>query len=253
VATSSHPAADGSGANKWLVCPKPNPAAGSRLFIFPYAGGGPAAFSTWSAARFETWTAHYPGRGSRFNEPPLKDLDSLVEGLAQALQPRLDKPFIFFGHSLGGLIAFELARRLRRHNLPQPKTLFVSACGAPHIRDPHPPIHALPDAEFLDVMKKLDGIPTEILNHPEALRLLLPIVRADFEAVEMYRFDPHPPPLDVPIIAFGGLNDPRVSRERVEGWASLTISAFRSHFFPGDHFFIHTARETIIESITAGL
>ncbi|MEW6240629.1 MAG: alpha/beta fold hydrolase, partial [Chloroflexota bacterium] len=203
-----------------------------------YAGGSPAAFNKWTAKDIETYIAHYPGRGSRFNEPPMKRIDTLVENILQAIQPLLDKPFALFGHSMGGLIAFELARKLRQQKQPQPKLFFVSASVAPQFPDPNPPIHALPDDEFLDALKKFNGIPAEILNQPEALKILIPILRADFEAVESYHFDSSQPLLDIPIIAIGGLDDPRVNREQLEGWADQTTSRFEAKHFPGGHFFI---------------
>ncbi len=223
-----------------------------RLFLFPYAGGGPAVFSKWAAgfsSDIETWIAHYPGRGSRHNEPPIKQILVLAEHLSEAIQPFMDKPFAFLGHSLGGLVAFELARHLRRNDLPQPEILFISACGAPHIPDPYPPIHALPDAEFLRSLQQLKGIPSELFHQPDMLQLLLPILRADFQAMESYDYASEPP-LNCPLVAFGGLDDPRLSRERLDGWCSHTNSDFRSQYFSGDHFFIQTARETVITAIT---
>lgn len=223
-----------------------------RLFLFPYAGGGPAAFNKWLVEfpdHIEIWAAHYPGRGSRHNQSPIKQLASLVENFSHAIQPLLEKPFVFFGHSMGGMIAFELIRHLRQFKLPQPNFLFISACGAPNLPDPHPPIHALPDAEFLKAIKELKGIPSEILNIPELIELLLPTLRADFEAVETHHHDHNLPALDCPIIAFGGLDDQRVSRERLEGWLSCTNARFHSQYFSGAHFFIHTAKAAVISSI----
>lgn len=236
----------------WFVCPKPNPSAKTRLFIFPYAGGGPAAFSKWTTNNIETYIAHYPGRGSRFNEPPLKRINALVENFLREIPPALDKPFAFFGHSLGALIAFGLARSLRRVGLPQPKRLFLSAHAAPHLPDPNSPLHALHDDEFLQAVKNFNGIPAEILNQPEALKILLPTLRADFEAAETYRYNDEPP-LDIPIIALGGDDDPRVSRTAIEGWASHTSAAFKSRYFSGDHFFINLNRDSILEIIGAEL
>jgi len=219
-----------------------------RLFFFPYAGSGPTVFNKWSVgfpSNMETWIAHYPGRGSRYKEPPVKELIALVEKIDDAIQPLLDKPFIFFGHSFGGMVAFELIRHLRRLKLPQPNILFVSACSAPQLPDPHPPIHALPDTEFVKSLQELNGIPAEVANHSELMELLLPMLRADFEAIESYQYTANEP-LNCPIIAFGGDDDPRVSRESLDAWNSLTNANFRSQYFPGDHFFINTARESVI-------
>jgi medium-chain acyl-[acyl-carrier-protein] hydrolase len=156
----------------------------------------------------------------------------------------LEKPFAFFGHSMGGMVAFELARQLRAQHLPTPGQLFISACGVPHLPDPNPKIHQLPDDEFLNELDQLNGIPAELKN-PEAMALLLPIVRADFQLVETYEYHPDES-LDFPILAFGAVDDPRVSRERIEAWSMHTKAQFESHFFPGAHFFINETREHIL-------
>lgn len=242
--------------NPWFACPRPNPGAGTRLFLFPYAGGGPASFRTWPAAlpsQVETWIAHYPGRGSRFKEAAIKDIPALAAGLFEAIRPYLEKPFAFFGHSMGGLVAFELTRQVQQHGLPLPRALQVSACGAPGAPDPHPHLHTLPDQEFLRALEELNGIPAEAMEVPELMELLLPTIRADFEAVEKYESQPDGLPLHCTIVAFGGLDDPRVRPERLGGWSSLTSAGFRSLFFPGDHFFIDTNRQAVIASIVEGL
>jgi len=243
-------------SNQWFICPQPNSGAETRLFLFPYAGGGPPAFGKWPAAlpfTVESWIAHYPGRGSRYQEPPLKELVALAERLAQAIQPVLDQPFAFFGHSMGALLAFELARQLQRQNLPQPDILFLSACGAPAIPDPRRAIHALPDAEFLVALQDFNGIPAEVVDSPELMELLLPALRADFEALEMYRYRASEPALDCRIVALGGLEDPGLDRERLEAWQQHSNAGFKALFFPGDHFFIHTAREAVVASVAAEL
>ena len=239
-------------SNNWFVCRQANPGAETRLFLFPYAGGGPAAFGQWPALlpdAIEIRIAHYPGRGSRHNEAPIKQISTLVESLSQAIRSLLDKPFAFLGHSLGGLIAFELARQLRLQNLPQPQILFVSACGAPGIPDPHPPIHTLGDPAFLGALQNLNGIPAEVLKVPALMELFLPTLRADFAAAENYDYISSEYSLNCPIIAFGGQDDPRVSSERLEGWAAHTNAGFKAQYFAGDHFFINTSREALIATI----
>jgi medium-chain acyl-[acyl-carrier-protein] hydrolase len=223
-----------------------------RLILFPYAGSGPATFWKWAAKfpdHIESWIAHYPGRGSRYNEAPAKKMSGLVEGIFQALPPLLDKPFAFFGHSLGGLVAFELTRSLRQNNLPRPQVLFISACSAPHLPDPHPRIHKLPNPEFVKALQELNGIPEWVANQPELLGILIPTLRADFEVAETYQYNPSEQSLTCPIVAFGGITDPRVSRGQMEGWASHTFSEFKSIYFPGDHFFLNAANDEIIQSI----
>ena len=234
-------------SSKWFVRPQLKPEAKTRLFFFPYAGGAPTVFTKWCAelpSHIEGIAVHYPGRGSRFNEAAIKDMSRMVVELSKAIQPLLDKPFAFFGHSLGGLISFELARHLRAQHLPTPNHLFISACGVPHLPDPNKKIYHLPDGEFLNELDKLNGIPAELKN-PEAMSLLLPIVRADFQLVETYQYHSEKP-FDFPISAFGALDDPRVNRERIEAWAIHTKAQFESHFFPGGHFFLHEFRENIL-------
>lgn len=249
---NSYSHSDSSTSNPWYVCPHPKSGAETRLIFFPYAGGGPSVFSKWLIVlpdSLEGYVAHYPGRGSRYQEPPIKSLTILVDSLYQSIQPLLDKPFVFYGHSLGGLVAFELILRLRKNNLPQPAILFVSACDAPHLYDPDPLIHTLTDVEFITALQEFNGTPAELLNDPDIMKLLLPMLRADFEAIENYRHDLNESPVHIPIIAFGGLDDRRVSREHLEGWAKHTSIRFSSRYFSGDHFFLNASRELILESI----
>jgi len=245
------PSSNSDQPNKWFVCPQFKPEAESRMFLFPYAGGGPSVFNKWDAElpnNIEMQIVHYPGRGSRYNEPPIKSLMALVERLAQVIQPLLDKPYAFFGHSLGGTIAFELARHLQRNRLLQPVAIFLSACGAPQVPDSGEPIHTLPDDDFLKTLRKFGGIQDELLRNHEILSLSLSVLRADFEVSETYHFIPGEP-LDFPILAFGGLDDMHVSREGLDSWSTHTKSRFETKYFPGDHFFINTAQNAVIESI----
>lgn len=168
----------------------------------------------------------------------------MLDALQQAIQPLLDKPFALFGHSMGGLIAFELARKL------QPQALFVSGCSAPQIPDPNPPIHNLPDDEFIKSLQKLNGIPDEVLNSAELMELVLPSLRVDFEVLENYCYTPNGKQLTCPIITYSGLEDSHVNREQLEGWEMHTNN-FKLQLFPGDHFFINTERKAVIDSITA--
>jgi surfactin synthase thioesterase subunit len=173
----------------------------------------------------------------------------LVPSLADGLQPLLDRPFAFFGHSMGALVAFELARELRRRAAPAPFLLGVSGYRAPHRPDPHPPFSHLPDPEFLqEVCARYDGIPPEVLAEKELLELMLPVLRTDILALEGYVYSADRP-LDCPVSSFGGEDDPSVSREDLGAWRDQTQATFSVRTFPGRHFFIDSARGAVLQAV----
>ncbi|ASC71013.1 Linear gramicidin dehydrogenase LgrE [Halomicronema hongdechloris C2206] len=240
--------------NSWITCPCPNPQATLRLFCFPYAGGGALTFRGWEAhlpATVELCPIELPGRGMRLREPPFDRLAPLAEAIVEALLPCLDKPFAFFGHSMGALLSFEVARRLRRLQR-QPGQLFISGRRAPQWPDPDPPIHALPEAEFIAELRRLNGTPAAVLENRELMQLLLPTLRADFAVLETYGYEPAPP-LNCPIAAFGGLQDPDVTCEMLEAWRQQTCSGFSLQMLPGDHFFLHAAQPMLGQALHRAL
>ncbi|MEK7324786.1 MAG: thioesterase domain-containing protein, partial [Chloroflexota bacterium] len=176
----------------------------------------------------------------------------LVEAAGQGLLPYLDKPFAFFGHSLGAVAGFELARLLQRRHTLSPVHLFVSGHRAPQIASDYPPVHDLPDSEFAEEVRRLHGTPDEVLDHAELRELLLPILRADFAASETYAFEAGEP-LTCPISAFGGLQDEHVTREHLEAWHEHTTAPFGVRMLPGDHFFLNTSRSMLIAAIAREL
>lgn len=241
--------------NNWLTCPKPNPRAKLRLFCFPYAGGGAAIFRLWPdelPAEVEFYAIELPSRGRRITEPPITRMEPLVRGIAGAIESLLDKPFCFFGHSMGALTSFELARLLRREGRRQPSHLFVSGATAPQIPDTSPVRFDLPEPEFLDVLRRLNGTPHEVLENEELLQLMLPRLRADFELLQFYKYVDEPP-FSFPITAFGGLQDKEVDRAALEGWRVQTAANFVLRNFPGDHFFLHSDRSRLLWVISQEL
>ena len=241
--------------DSWIACRKPNPQARLRLFCFPYAGTGASIFRTWSdglPADVEVCPVQFPGRGTRLMETPFTQLSPLVDALAQALVPLLDKPFAFFGHSLGALVGFELARQLRSQSGAQPVRLFVSADRAPQIPHRERPIHALPEGEFLVELRRLNGIPGKVLEEAELMQIMLPVLRADFAVYETYVHSTEPP-LNCPISTFGGLQDHRVSRGDLEAWRDQTSGSFSLRMFPGDHFFWNTIQPLLLEVLSQEL
>src|SRR6266480_2306887 len=192
-------------ASSWFQHWQRKPQARIRLFCFPYAGGGASLFRTWSEhlpEDIEVCPVQLPGREDRLLERPFSDLPSLVDALAPALLPYLDMPYAFFGHSMGSLISFELARYLRQMEYSHmPVHLFVSGHSAPQIPDPNPPSYHLPEPEFIEELRHLRGTSEELLQNAEFLQLLIPLLRADFALCETYKYI-HDKPLPFAISAF---------------------------------------------------
>jgi medium-chain acyl-[acyl-carrier-protein] hydrolase len=242
-------------SNAWVTCPQPNSDASLRLFCFPYAGGSALNFRGWAnqlPVTVELCPIELPGRGLRMKEKPFARMLPLMQAIAPSLLPYLNQPFAFFGHSMGALVGFELARLLRRAYGCSPSHLFVSGRRAPQVPDSDPPIHTLPNSEFLQELRRLNGTPEAVLQNDELMQLLLPTLRADFAVLETYVYTPKPP-LDCPITAFGGLQDPEVCCEVLEAWREQTRAAFSLHMFPGDHFFLHTAQSLLLQSLNQTL
>jgi len=240
----------------WIPYWTQKPQARVRLFCFPYAGGGATIFRTWSEnlpQEIEVCPIQLPGRESRLLEPAVSSWSTLIALLAEALEPLLDMPYAFFGHSMGTLISFELARHLRRTgNHAMPLRLFMSAHRAPQLPDPDPPTYHLPETEFIEELRRLQGTPEEILQHEEILRLLIPLLRADFCLCETYAYQQESP-LACPITAFGSLQDAEVTRESVMAWKAQTSRAFKVRFFAGDHFFVNTAQHSLWQMLARDL
>lgn len=197
----------------------------------------------------ELCAVQFPGRANRLREPPMTRLTPLVQCLEQALLPYFDKPFAFFGHSLGALVSFELACALRsRHAELMPVHLFVSGRYAPQLPCRHTPIHELPEVEFIEAVSRFNGTPREVLQSADLMRLLVPVLRADFAVNETYRYRPEPL-LDCPISAFGGLQDPVITREDLEAWREQTHCQFTLRLFPGNHFFLEEARTMLLQAM----
>lgn len=242
------------GTNVWDGRRQSSPRACVRLFCFPYAGAGAAVYGGWDDRLpefIETFPVQLPGRGPRISEPCAGHLPELLHSMAAALRPFLDKPFAFFGHSMGALLSLELARLLRRQSGLEPVHLFVSGCRALQIADRHPPTYGLPEPEFIEVLRGLNGTPKEVFNDRELLGLLLPLLRADFKLCQTYRHTDDLP-LSCPITAFGGIED-QTTREELEAWAEQTRAPFTLKMFPGDHFFLHAAETEILNLIAAQL
>jgi medium-chain acyl-[acyl-carrier-protein] hydrolase len=193
-----------------------------------------------------------PGHGRRLSEPPITQIEILIQRLSTSMQTWLDKPFIFFGHSLGALIAFELARSLRTHQRPGPELLWVSAARAPHLVPNTPPIHALPRPDFIVELRRYGGTPDAILENEELIELLLPSLRADFSLLETYRHQPQVP-LSCPIRAFWGAQDEIVALADMKPWRIHTDQIFELERLEGTHFFIHQDQSLLLQRMATQL
>jgi medium-chain acyl-[acyl-carrier-protein] hydrolase len=245
----------GQPSERWLAYREVNPRARVRMFCFPYAGGGASVYRGWASllpADVEVCPVQLPGRESRLRDQPFSRPEPMIETLAEVLQPYMDLPFVFFGHSMGGMISFELARELRRRGRKLPLALFVSGRRAPQVPAREEPIHELPEPEFIAKLRELNGTPEEVLQHAELMKLLMPILRADFAVNETYVYTEEEP-FDLALSAFGGLGDEEVTREDVEGWRQHTRGRFRMRMLPGDHFFVHSAKDLILEAVARDL
>jgi len=271
VSARSRTSSDG-----WLVFPRPVAQPRARLFCFPFAGAGATAFRAWAEglpADIELVAVEPPGRAGRIAEAPVTSVKMFTDGLFPSLLAHLDRPFAFFGHCLGGVTAFESARRLHEEHGAMPGHLFVSAARPPHLLDReggferrllasllhHPafdpllPVHEQPDAVFAEVIRQFNiGATDEFLKEPALRRALLPAVRADFAMASGYRAVPEALP-GLPITAFNGLDDPYVTREDAVAWSEYTRTTFRLHLRDGAHFLVVDDKTFILDAISREL
>jgi len=247
----------------WTVVPRPNPHARLGLLCFPYAGAGTAAYQGWAEdlpPEIEVCLVRLPGRESRLSEEPYRRLSALVPVLATALQPYIDasagRPFALFGHSMGALIVFELARFLRRARCCEPIHLVVSGRPAPQlpVAPDHVMLQEMTEDQLIERLRTLNGTPKLLLDNPELLRTFLPTLRADFSIVETYTYEVGEP-LECGISACGGVLDSDVPMEAVEAWRGQTRGRFSSRLSPGDHFFLlqRDGRQDLLDHIVKDL
>jgi surfactin synthase thioesterase subunit/glycosyltransferase involved in cell wall biosynthesis len=241
--------------NAWFPTLREDSQARLRLFCFPYAGGGVSAFYGWAnrlAPEIEVCPARLPGRETRAAEPPFDRIEPLIDALAGAVGPHLATPYALFGHSMGAMIAFELARRLRANALPGPRMLIVAAARAPQFRERHRPQPEPSEEEFIAELRQLEGSPKELLANEELLRLILPALRADASLCRVYSYHSEPP-LDCPIVAYVGASDSRLPPDVIEPWREQTTAGFDMHILPGGHFFLHASPHEFFSSLSRHL
>jgi medium-chain acyl-[acyl-carrier-protein] hydrolase len=177
----------------------------------------------------------------------------LAEGLAQQILPRIDRPYVLFGHSMGALISFETARVLRRLGAPLPEALILSGRRAPTVTERAPHIHGLADAAFVEaICTRYNGIPQIILEQPDMMRMFLPIIRSDLEAIETYAYREEAP-LHMPFFVYGGREDEQVLPGNIAGWKALTTARFEQRLFAGGHFYLQDERDPLLQALIEDL
>lgn len=241
-------------ASGWFTRYATTESATIRLFCFSYAGGGGSVFHAWGERlprEVDVLAAQLPGREARIAEAPVRRIEPLVGALHGAIMGHLDKPYAFFGHSMGALVAFELARQLRRGGDPEPAHLFLAAFRAPQLPNPNIRIWHLPD-EVLKTVLRNEGTPEKVLDNEELMRALLPTLRADLELCDTYEYRDEPP-LAIPMTVFGGTHDVRVSRDDLEQWRAQAAGHIRISMLTGSHFFVHSAQDPLLSEICRDL
>ncbi|MYT14310.1 pyochelin biosynthetic protein PchC [Streptomyces sp. SceaMP-e96] len=221
-----------------------------QLVCFPYAGGGASFYRPWQdelPPEVDLLAVQYPGREERIDDPLIDDMDELAGLLATELAPLLDLPFTFFGHSMGAAVGYEIARRWGESGFPTPDRLIVSSQFAP----PRIPVGDLlrhDDSGVLDELVRLGGVPRSVYESPELVRLIVSVVRNDYQVLESCRFGADAPALDLPVTAFCGADDPVVTPQDVREWAAFTRAGFTNRTFDGGHFY---PRERLTETVAA--
>jgi medium-chain acyl-[acyl-carrier-protein] hydrolase len=222
------------------------------VICLPYAGGGTVEFRQWQRhvpAGVQVVPIVLPGRETRLSDPAFTAMDPLVEAIAEALPPWLDRPWALFGFSMGSWVGIALLHALRRRGLPLPTNFFACARRAPHLPDRLPPMHALPDDAFVAALQaRYNALPAQLLASRELLDVFLPALRADFRLLETWRPAPADP-LPVPIAAWYGEADRTVFRHELAAWDAHGSAGVSVRAFPGAHFFLRDSRDSLLTAL----
>lgn len=238
-------------ATPWVVPIRSSSRSALTLYCFSFAGGSAHIFRSWAtglATDVEIMAIELPGHGRRFAETLLTDVDETTQMLCAHLAHTVKQPFVFFGHSNGALLAYELACALQAKGLPMPRLLMVSGKRPPHVPHREPAFHQLPDGELIEKLREYEGTPDAVLQDHELMDALLPILRADFKMAHDYRYTQRQP-LRCGIASLGGMKDPWVPADEVELWRELTVASFAHRIFSGGHFFIYDSARAVFEFV----
>lgn len=242
------------GADRWLRRFHPSPSGGVRLVCFPHAGGSASYYFPMSRAmppRVEVTAVQYPGRQDRRREPLVDNVPALADEICAALDGELTGPFAFFGHSMGAILAYEVARRIRDRTGASPSWLFASGRRAPS-RPRGGGVHRLDDAGLVAELRDVGGTDQSFLRDEELLATILPVVRNDYRAIENYVWTPAPP-LDCPATVLVGEADPQTTIDEASAWREHVAGPFDLHVFPGGHFYLESCAAAVVEVISKAL
>ncbi|TQV77391.1 thioesterase [Aliikangiella marina] len=239
--------------DQWLLRPNRSSPLNQdiKLLCFPYAGGSAATYldwHNWLPQNVDLVAIQPPGRASRIFEPGYKNMHDLVDSLIEALYKELSSPYILFGHSLGSRIAFELMNRCLAQNLPLPHRFIASGSRGPHLSPRITSIYRLPDAQFIEKLKSINGTPKEILENSELMELCLPMLRSDFELADKYKYSGDCV-FDCPVSIFGGKSDSEISVDELKTWQKFFSKDITIELFAGDHFFIDSCKTSVISKV----
>lgn len=217
------------------------------LFCFPYAGGSATIYNKWRKyidSCIEIVPVELSGRGKRFNEPLYDNINDVVDDMYHILKESINGPYALFGHSMGSVIAYDLAYRISNSDLPNPEYLFLSGRKPPHIEKREKIIHTLPDEEFKNEIINMGGTEKEVFENKQLLELFLPIMRSDFRIVENYRYM-EKSPLDIKIIGLYG-DEEDIDYSEAKEWSIHTRKDCRIFEMKGNHFFINDSTKEIV-------
>jgi surfactin synthase thioesterase subunit len=235
----------------WIAYRKANPQARLRIFCFPHAGGGASIFRGWQPdlpGAIDVCPVQIPGRETRVREPAYSRIEPMVEALCQNLKQYFDLPYALFGYSMGALIAFELAHAVQKRGLPGPCHLLVAAYRGPRLAYREPSIEGMGNEEFIRELTRSGGLSPQVLQDREFLELLLPTLRADYAVCEKYTCSAKAM-LRCPMGVFGGAGDAKVPEQDLRAWCAETSASCNVKLFEGGHFFIHSHREALLQTI----
>ncbi|MFE7191540.1 thioesterase II family protein [Kitasatospora sp. NPDC057541] len=241
-------------SGRWLRQYRPAPEAAVTLVAFPHAGGSASYFQPLSGAlgpRTQVLCLQYPGRQDRRHEPCLDTVDAFVDAICAVLRPRTERPLVFFGHSMGAVLAYETARRLEAERAVDLLGLIVSGRRSPTTTR-HETVHLRDDAGILAEIQQLNGTDSTLLDDEDIRRMILPCLRADYTAVETH-VHRDGPPLRCPVTVLTGDADPQVTRQEAERWTEVTAGGFRLRTFPGGHFFLSSQQGPVTRALTDSL